>query len=644
LIIEPALPEAGAVLNCSLDPAETADASGFTFSWQLQGTATVVDGATLPEGTSQGCDVWICNAAPVDANVGAGEVATLVAGDPCTGCGAVADDMDGDGVSDAADNCPNTANTDQVDVDGDGDGDRCDLCWLDGPIPYDIPTNVNKSGATITNMSVSGGGNTALGVDPGSSYSVSFDYSVHGGACACPGCVTQYYVNASKSDACETVKEPAKCFYSGGSGCNGVSNGSGNLNYTAPTEPGTYFLRHNSTWHYSCAEGLPGYKTPGEGNNIGAICVGSGEIDTDPVCGNGEVEESEDCDDGGDSAACTANCTSKGCTPTDGSGAVTEIEAFSQQVINWATAQKVSVDFPDESLNVEKVTMDLTISCPAGGCDPWDRFGNIKVLDDNDEAFEIARFITPYDIGPGSGGPGTCSWSYDLTDYQSLLRGKKELSLFISSWIGGDEGWVIDATISFVEGQATLEPYKVVNLWNLGHLVYGNPNNPVEDHLTAMNIDVPDGTVAAAVRVLTTGHGQGNTDNAAEFSMKEHTIIAGGGTYPWTPWRYDCAQNTCSPQGGTWPYGRAGWCPGDKVIPHVVDVTANIQAGSQLSVDYNLEAYDNCCRPDNPSCDASDGACCISFAGECGWNYTGHTEPNYSVGSQLILYRNACAQ
>ena len=35
-------------------------------------------------------------------------------------------DTDGDGVADAADNCPGASNADQSDVDGDGVGDICD--------------------------------------------------------------------------------------------------------------------------------------------------------------------------------------------------------------------------------------------------------------------------------------------------------------------------------------------------------------------------------------------------------------------------------------------------------------------------------------------------------------------------------------
>ena len=40
---------------------------------------------------------------------------------------AVADDSDGDGVSDARDNCPLEANANQGDMDGDGEGDICDI-------------------------------------------------------------------------------------------------------------------------------------------------------------------------------------------------------------------------------------------------------------------------------------------------------------------------------------------------------------------------------------------------------------------------------------------------------------------------------------------------------------------------------------
>jgi hypothetical protein len=43
------------------------------------------------------------------------------------------EDVDGDGIKNAKDNCPSVANTDQADFDGDGVGDLCDLCPFTSP-------------------------------------------------------------------------------------------------------------------------------------------------------------------------------------------------------------------------------------------------------------------------------------------------------------------------------------------------------------------------------------------------------------------------------------------------------------------------------------------------------------------------------
>ncbi len=177
------------------------------------------------------------------------------------------------------------------------------------------------------------------------------------------------------------------------------------------------------------------------------------------------------------------------------------------------------------------------------------------------------------------------------------------------------------------------EPYRVINLYQNDYLVYGDPDNPHEAYLPALSIPVDSEAVQVKVRAITTGHGQGNTDNAAEFAYKWHAVRVSGESYSHYLWRSDCAQNDCSPQGGTWPLARAGWCPGDKVDPWDIDVTGSVTPGLPAEIDYDIQPYVNQCRPNNPDC--ADGVTCA----DCDYNYQGHTEPHFTLQAQVIFYR-----
>lgn len=314
----------------------------------------------------------------------------------------------------------------------------------------------------------------------------------------------------------------------------------------------------------------------------------------------------------------------------------TTVVTFDEEFINWADAHVDTFVMPESELSFSEVILTIVIGCPGapGDCDPWDRLGYLSVLRQNGEEterLEIARFITPYDI-TGGGGPGTCPWEYDVTDYLPILKDTVIFSLYIESWIGGNEGWLITATFDFVEGEPEMLPYRVEPLWDIGRLVYGDPDNPPEDHLPIASVAVDDTTDSITVRITTTGHGQGNTENAAEFSRQWHGVWIDIDYFQHDLWRSDCENNPCSPQGGTWPYDRAGWCPGDKVTPW--DLPAmQFSSAYPLEVYYVLEPYENDCRPTNPDC--TPGVTCT----DCDYNSTGHTEPVYITMAQAILYR-----
>ncbi|MEZ4396952.1 MAG: peptide-N-glycosidase F-related protein [Candidatus Krumholzibacteriia bacterium] len=314
----------------------------------------------------------------------------------------------------------------------------------------------------------------------------------------------------------------------------------------------------------------------------------------------------------------------------------TWVRAFDQEFINWATPHEASFAFPGNPEIYSQVLLTITIGCPGlpGDCDPWDRYAWLRLVHDlgggATEDIEIARFITPYDITGPPTYPGSCAWTYDVTDYKFLLKDLVTLKLYIESWMGNDRGWLITCDFAFVHGVSALQPYQVVNLYLDDWIIYGDTLLDHEEELPPVVVDIPADAAAGKVRMTTTGHGFGFAENCAEFCPKDHTIVVDGMSYTHLLWQ-GCATNTCSPQGGTWQYPRSGWCPGDKVTPWDNDISSLLVPGGQMTFDYDIEQYFNPCNPTNPDC--VPGQTCT----DC--NYDGTTPPNWKVMGQLILYR-----
>jgi hypothetical protein len=267
-----------------------------------------------------------------------------------------------------------------------------------------------------------------------------------------------------------------------------------------------------------------------------------------------------------------------------------------------------------------QILMHVDLSCPPGGCDPWDRFASVS-LKKGEDWLEIGRYITPYNKA--------CGWAVDVTDYSTLLTGEVILKSFIDTWV--DPAWLVTVTFEYIEGTPTMPLTEVENVWRNYNLVYGDTTQA--DSFPVASLVVPSQSDSVKLKVVLTGHGQGNTDNAAEFSQKNHEVYVNGEfEYSHYLWRADCNSNTCSPQSGSWQYNRAGWCPGADVNPAYFDLTSLTNAGSSIELDYQLESYFNTCSPNNPSC-TTNGNC-----PDCQYNYNGHTQPYYAMSSQLISY------
>jgi len=306
------------------------------------------------------------------------------------------------------------------------------------------------------------------------------------------------------------------------------------------------------------------------------------------------------------------------------------VSTYSNEFINWATAHQDTFTFPGQQLYAQ-VLCHMRISCPGApaDCDPWDRFGNLQIrqwlAEEDFEDYEIARFITPYDITYAS-GPGSCRWTIDVTDYQFMLHDEVTLRLYIESWMGNDNGWLVTVQFEMVPGEPEREPFAINRLWQNGNLIYGDPTNPAADHLQRVTLTAPEQATWAKIRTFSTGHGFWNTDNAAEFSNKWQRVSVDENQIQHNLWRPDCESNPCSPQLGTWQYDRAGWCPGDKADAWEVDVSDFIAAGEASVYSFELQPYENHCRPNNSECVGASGCDCAGHA-------------YYKLESQVVFYR-----
>lgn len=305
------------------------------------------------------------------------------------------------------------------------------------------------------------------------------------------------------------------------------------------------------------------------------------------------------------------------------------------------------VDFPSTGA-FSKITMNVTLTCPSNGCDPWDRAGSIDLVqaaavDGGAETLiELGRFMTPFGITSGVNSPP--SWNIDVTELRPLLAGTVTLRVFIDTWVpqgnaaayGG--GWLVGTTFEMTGGLATKAPVVVLPIWSWvttnrepTEVVYGDPNYPIATSVPPQSIQLPAGPTSWGVRSTITGHGQANLDNCSEFCSRDHWWTVGAMMNKSTVWRTDCSSY---PSEGTYQYSRGGWCPGASVIPWDFDVTSQVSASGPTTFTYGVDAYLNTC---NASANSDGGLCTGCSSGEsCAYDGSDHTQPFYYVSSLLI--------
>lgn len=294
-------------------------------------------------------------------------------------------------------------------------------------------------------------------------------------------------------------------------------------------------------------------------------------------------------------------------------------------------------DFPNDVSAYNQILMHIDLNCASVGCDPFDRLARIFARKSGQE-IEIGRYITPFGIG-------TCGWTIDVSHYRELLTGTVELVSTIETW---SNGWDLSLEFEYIEGPQDYQYIEVHNLWhgwdeqlqrNYGNFRIGD-TIWISDNLPERDFALSAQAEKVLFRAWVTGHGQGNTDNAAEFNEVTHLVRINQQTaFEHHLWKSDCNVNPCSPQNGTWEFPRAGWCPGQDVRPADFDLTSLVNPGSNLKIDYQLAPYLNRCSPLYPNCTPATD-CAFGNQIGCGFDGNLHTEPRYVMSLQMIVFSN----
>ena len=236
----------------------------------------------------------------------------------------------------------------------------------------------------------------------------------------------------------------------------------------------------------------------------------------------------------------------------------------------WTDYYYASGDFPviDEEGNEI-----ATVSFPETGS--FER-GELIYYTKHPMAYEIMSFVTPYGIGIDFGEEGH-TWTFDVTDLGPLLKGNKRLYMTR----GGQWQEEMDIRFEFVEGVPDRDVLDIQQIWRVDAVPYANILN---DWRFEPRQCVYDPNVSTyLIKTAITGHGQ-----EGEFIPRNHSIDVDGFRDTWSVWK-ECAENPIYPQGGTWVYDRAGWCPGMATDVRHYDVTPYFQFSQTPFVDYHLQ-------------------------------------------------------
>ena len=312
-----------------------------------------------------------------------------------------------------------------------------------------------------------------------------------------------------------------------------------------------------------------------------------------------------------------------------------EITVFDKDLYSgwWGSTISEIVTFPsnEELSSFSGMSVELLRGCPDcglfdggateiecgddinysdAGCDDYDRKALMYLCDINGEnCLEIARWITPFGRQPHH--------LTDITPFISAIRpgGEKMIKFQETGWPNS----LLTLKFRFYnDNNNQLVPQEIIPVWN--GTVQFNPS--YNDNRPPQVFSIPENAEKVEFVAYITGHGWGSAGcfNCCEFCNSRHVFELNGGVYEFDKdYPNASSSNYCMQpstieqgvipnQGGTWGYGRAGWCPGMDVHPYITDITDYVEIGQDNVIDYSAcrVVGNNCVTA--PTCNG-DGYC-----------------------------------
>lgn len=247
--------------------------------------------------------------------------------------------------------------------------------------------------------------------------------------------------------------------------------------------------------------------------------------------------------------------------------------------------------FPGDDYDIRRITMHVTLAYPRDRpIAHWDYLDHIMIrrtggVKGDTLNYEIGRMLTPY--GSNFKEDWSYTWKVDVTDFQAFLRDSVEIEYIHSGYESPDLGWDLSIDFEIVSGRVPAEFRSLEVLWD-GSFQYGNPDNGIEKHLHAISIKRKEDSKIGRVRIQHTGHGMDRPSGCSEFCNRWREVILDGRVIDHRDMWKDCGDNPLYPQGGTWIFDRAYWCPGDLQKPDIIDFPLK---SNQHNIDLDMKPF-----------------------------------------------------